>query len=116
MAKHAKKIRLYVIGPVTGYHNDNKDAFLKARERLEAAGYTVIIPHDVIPTGTPWAIALRISIATMLTKVDAVAKLDGTYHSRGADIEAATAIDCDMAVRLVSDWMRRAKLWPLNHG
>lgn len=36
--------RLYLIGPVTGKPNDNREAFEEASARLEAEGYAVDIP------------------------------------------------------------------------
>lgn len=99
-------MRLYVIGPVTGIEDDNRPAFERARTRLESAGYTVYIPHDFIKSGTPWHKCMRISIANLLMRADAVAKIDGDYVSRGASIESATAFDCGIPVKFVSKWER----------
>lgn len=97
-------MRLYVIGKVTGCEDENRPAFENARKRLERAGHTVYIPHDFIKPGTSWNVAMRISLSNMLMRAEGVAKLEGDYASRGASIEAATAYDCGMPVKLVCEW------------
>lgn len=86
----AEVTSLYVIGPVSGIEDDNRAAFEEARTTLEASGYRATIPHDVIPTGTPWDEAMRLSIAEM-ARHDGVAMLPGVETSRGARIELRIA-------------------------
>lgn len=107
-----RKPTLYIVGPITGYTNQNRHRFESAKRKLEAAGYKAIIPHDVVPSDAPWDKALRISIANMLIKADAVAFLDGNWSSKGASIEKVTAADCGMAVRSVSKWVEIAPVRP----
>ena len=99
-------MRLYVIGPVSGHENENKELFEAARRRLEKHGHTVYIPHDFIKPGTSWEVAMRISLSNMLMRAQGVAKLEGDYVSRGTSIEMATAFDCGMPVKLVRDWCK----------
>lgn len=100
-----KKPILYVIGPISGYSDDNRTRFDSAKKKLEAAGYKVLLPHDFVKPGTAWPIAMRISISKMLTMAHGVAVLDGQWTSRGAAIEQATALDCNMPVHKVSKWV-----------
>lgn len=41
--------RVYIAGPMTGIPDLNRDAFTAAAERLRAAGYDVVNPHDIPP-------------------------------------------------------------------
>ena len=92
-------MRLYIIGPVTGHPNDNREAFEKAREDLEAAGYQVDIPHDYVNEGEDWQQCMRRSITAMLALdhkskpvYDGVAMLPGWDKSKGATIERDIAV------------------------
>ena len=100
---------LYVVGPVSGYHNDNRQNFEAVREKLQKSGYKVIIPHDGIKPGTPAHIALRVSLVNMLSKAHGVAVLDGRWSSHIASIEIATARDCEMPIKKVSEWIHYAR-------
>lgn len=99
--------RLYVVGPVSGMDGLNRDAFLRAKDQLEASGYTVVIPHDVVKETDPWPIAMRKSILAMLT-CRGVAHLD-CKPSSGSLIEVNTAFDCGMPVKHVSEWIKAAQ-------
>lgn len=102
-------MRAYVIGPVTGIPNDNRDAFEAAREQLEAACAfdEVRIPHDYIPAGTGWSDAMRISVRN-LVDFDAVAVLVGSERSRGAKLERLIAREIGIECRTVSEWLAAA--------
>lgn len=52
---------LYIIGPVAGKPNDNKEAFVSARRALKADGFACAIPHDYIDGGTDWNTAMHCS-------------------------------------------------------
>lgn len=41
--------KIYVSGPISGYHNGNIKAFRWAQEQLLDLGYQVVVPHDVPP-------------------------------------------------------------------
>ena len=103
-------MRLYIIGPVTGYPEDNRASFEAAALVLERAGYDAYVPHWFIPAGTDWQAAMRRSIE-MLVKCDGVAALDGFGASKGARIEADIATGIGMPVKSVETWVRGARAW-----
>lgn len=91
------KASAYIIGPVTGFPEDNKPAFDAARAALEETGAyeKVGIPHDYVPAGAEWHEAMRISIAAMLEHASVVF-LPGSEDSRGASVEGLLATELDM--------------------
>lgn len=99
-------MRLYVIGPVTGRENLNREAFEDARAKLEQAGYDVTIPHDVVLPRTTHSVAMRLSIKTMLC-CDGVAALIDWDESEGAKLEKRVAKACGIETRYVSAWFRK---------
>lgn len=105
-ALEGSRMKIYVIGPVTGLEADNRHAFTEARRRLAEMGMfnEVRIPHDFIPSGTPWEEAMRISIRALLDS-DAVAVLEGAADSRGASLEREIALALKMPCRPVADWL-----------
>lgn len=103
-------MRLYVIGPVTGRENLNREAFEDARERLWDAGYDVLIPHDVVPPDASHEQAMRLSIKAMLG-CDGVVVLSDWEGSKGAKLEHDVAIACGLHVHNFLIWMNRASSW-----
>lgn len=103
-------MRLYVIGPVTGRENLNREAFEGARERLWDAGYDVLIPHDVVPPDASHEQAMRLSIKAMLG-CDGVVVLSDWEGSKGAKLEHDVAIACGLHVHNFLIWMNRASSW-----
>lgn len=83
-------LRVYVIGPVTGRTDGNREEFERVREVLARAGYDVEVPHDTISEEAAWEDAMRQSVRR-LTHADAVVFLDGTAQSRGASAERKLA-------------------------
>lgn len=80
-------MNLYIIGPVTGIENDNRQAFLAAMEELKNAGHQVDIPHKWV---MPDCIRRMMSIWPSTTGLDndfAIAMLDGWENSKDAKIE-----------------------------
>ena len=77
--------RLYLIGPVTGKPNDNRETFRAVRAILRKDGYECDCPHHYIEQGTEWGRAMRTSIRQMLANdgqstiplYDGIAMLDG---------------------------------------
>lgn len=100
-------MRLYVIGPVTGRENLNRAAFEEAKEKLEQAGYDVLIPHDIIPPDYDYARAMRTSIVTMLG-CDGAAFLPDWDESRGAKLEREVAITGGLPIHCVGTWLLMA--------
>lgn len=108
--------RLYLIGPVTGKPNDNREAFEEAAVRLEADGYIVNIPHDYVNLGEDWGFCMRRSITAMLTIdhsgasfFDGIAMLDGWKNSRGAKIEKQVAEVLGIPCRPWREYLNPAK-------
>lgn len=91
----------YIAGPMTGYHNFNFDAFMRADEALKKMGYDVRNParHDLEsgfnpetdkPTPEQMKIFMDWDVAQVM-EVDEVICLRGWQHSRGATAEVALA-------------------------
>lgn len=40
-------MKMYISGPITGCKNQNREAFAKAKRRIEAVGDTAVNPHDI---------------------------------------------------------------------
>lgn len=96
-------MRLYVIGPVTGRENLNRDEFERARKLLKSRGYEAEIPHDNIPPGASWDAALVMSM-NRIRFADGVAKLNGWRASKGARIEARFALKIGKPCKFVGRW------------
>lgn len=108
--------RLYLIGPVTGKPNDNREAFEEASARLEVDGYAVDIPHVYTNLGEDWGFCMRRSITAMLaidhkgdSLFDGVAMLDGWEESEGAKIEKQVAEALGIPCRPWRDYLSPAK-------
>lgn len=89
-------MNLYVIGPVTGRENDNREEFERVRVELDAVGHHADIPHGWVKSGADWDVAMKHSIYRMLNlwtfsrEYDegfGIAILDGWEDSKGACIE-----------------------------
>lgn len=103
--------RLYIIGPATGYPNDNLEAFEEARDTLISCGYQVDIPHDYVNEGEDWQQCMRRSITAMLALdqnskpvYDGVALLKDWKESRGALVEWYVASMLHIPYGTVSEW------------
>lgn len=99
---------IYIAGPVTGYEDDNRPAFEEARRRLIAAeaGEEVLIPHEVVPEGTPWEEAMCLCVRA-LTRADEVVCLPGSQYSRGAKLEAQIARALGIPVYGLEQYLER---------
>ena len=96
-------MRIYIIGPVSGFDDLNMPAFEDAYKKLYEAGYKPLIPHDFISKDADWQRAMRRSIETMM-KVDGIAYLDGWQHSHGANLEWRIARAMGIEVAAVDSW------------
>lgn len=89
-AKHLKKKRVYISGPMTGLPGLNFPAFNTEALRLEGMGYDVVNPVDLCVNPTSWEQCMRIDLAALLT-CDMIALLPGWQKSRGAHLEVNIA-------------------------
>ena len=92
--------RIYIAGPMTGYHQYNFTAFLEAEKEIKAKGWEVISPATMMiaqgfnPITSSTAIftddmllpAIKMDINAVLY-CDAIAMLDGWSESKGAKAE-----------------------------
>lgn len=118
-AVKARKVRIYLCGPMSGLPDENYPAFNREAARLRDLGYHVENPaenredHD-----RKWATYMRLALPQMLT-CDMVAVLPDAALSRGGVIEIDVARKLDMpvvaaasiktqAVRSVATWNREA--------
>lgn len=106
-------MRLYIIGPVTGREDLNREAFEDARKKLELAGYAVTIPHDIIPPNASHEDAMRASIGWITRRDrDGVAMLDDWATSPGALLENRVATACGIEAHCVGAWLLMAGVYP----
>ena len=82
---------VYILGPMTGYPDNNRPAFRRAAKQIRAMGYNVISPdeldQDAPAKGEAWADYLARDIPFLLKSVAGVA-IPGWRESRGATLEA----------------------------
>lgn len=117
-------MKLYVIGPVTGIEDYNRPEFERVRRDLQAAGYSVDIPHEFVSEGAKHEEAMFISIRRLLLGknarrpypgiglintvrpyYDGVAMLDGLDDSEGAILEQAVAQGCGIPCKPWREWL-----------
>lgn len=96
-------LRIYVIGPVTGFDDLNVTAFENARRKLREAGFMPLIPHDFVSEDADWQQAMRRSVET-LAKADGIAYIDGWQKSKGARIEWRLAHSLGIEIASVDSW------------
>jgi nucleoside 2-deoxyribosyltransferase len=105
------KFVLYLSGPMTGFPEHNYPAFRLAARQLREAGYIVVSPHELEPTHTAtpdWHDYMRADLEAFAKyRCNAVATLDGWYHSRGAKAEVGLAMALDYPIQPVDTWLRQ---------
>lgn len=96
-------MRVYIAGPMTGYHEHNFPAFREAAETLRAHGWDVISPAEMDeedgyePPKDGGEISQETYIEFLLRDLNAIAGCDGIvllpgwYSSAGAKVEYAWA-------------------------
>lgn len=100
--------RVYVSGPMSNYHDLNRDAFNAETARLLALGYQVENPADVVlPDGATWADFMRADIPRLLACTH-IRMLDGWTMSKGARLEHHIAISLGLEV-LTDDDLQEQK-------
>lgn len=107
-------MNIYVIGPVTGKENENREEFMEARTYLTISGHQADIPHTVVRKGSTWEQAMKGSIYRMLhlwtfsieyEESFGIAMLDGWEQSRGARIEHDLAVALGIECRPWREWL-----------
>lgn len=105
-------MNIYVIGPVTGRENGNREEFLRVRAILREAGHRAEIPHSAVSPDTSWQAAMGKSISMMLNTTssgnllyEAIAMLDGWEESKGACIEHDLAEALGIECRPWREWL-----------
>lgn len=98
---HKTTVKWYLAGPMTGYPNDNIPAFLEAKKFLERKGLNIDLPYDLERQGPAdedsWNYCIPKDIEILL-KCDGIILLPGWKHSRGAKLEAYTALVTGKAI------------------
>ena len=99
---------VYVSGPMTGFAEFNRPAFNRARDHLQAAGFSVIIPGDdeeyTIRERLAWKVEDTSRRAYMfrdfmhILTANAVAVLDGWMGSKGSRAEVLVAQEIGIPV------------------
>lgn len=89
-AKHLKKKRVYISGPMTGLPGLNFPSFNAEALRLEGMGYDVVNSVDLCVNSTSREECMRIDLAALLT-CDMIALLPGWQKSMGARLEVNLA-------------------------
>lgn len=102
-------MRLYIAGPMTGFHDFNYPAFRAAETALRAAGYDVENPVDNDDGKEhPWNWFMKAALAQVIV-CQGIAVLDGWHNSKGAWLEVTVAKALSMQVETVDVWLRRAE-------
>lgn len=96
-------MRIYVAGPVTGIEENNRPAFERARVMLADAGFSVLVPHDLVRGGETWRQCMRVCLSAMLA-CDGVCALEGWQASKGAKLELKVARSVGMPVNDLETW------------
>lgn len=85
------KKKVFISGPMSGYDNFNREAFMEAEKKLKDAGYSVFNPAWLDFDET-WDTASIMAIdMAALSRCDAIYQLDGWRESMGAKAEYRTA-------------------------
>jgi len=99
------KTTVYLAGKITGDPNYRKK-FERARKELERAGYIVLDPSILPPTGFEYAAYIRMSTA-MLYECAAVCLLPDWIDSQGAMCEKWQALTLGKIIFNFDDWRRK---------
>jgi predicted type IV restriction endonuclease len=93
--------KIQIIGKVTGLDRaECVKKFKDTQDELEAAGYKVVNPVELIPEDSTWSDAMRMCLRELLT-ADAVAVHPDWNLSRGASIEYLVAVGLQLKVIMV---------------
>lgn len=99
--KETNKGYVFISGPMAGYPNDNREAFMKAEEWLEGHGYDVFNPARM-PAGLSREMYLAMDLAA-LEKCKYVVLLDGWEKAERCRLELRKAMDLHMPVATLDE-------------
>lgn len=101
-AKSRRKA-VYLSGPMSGLPDFNKQAFMNAEARLNAAGIKVVNPvKNGVPADAEWSEHMRADISMLMTCAQ-IAMLPGWQNSKGAKLELHIAKQLGIAVTTVEE-------------
>lgn len=110
-------MNIYVIGPVTGKENENREEFERVRTFLWTARTfdEVVIPHDLVKKDATWEQGMNACIRHIAdewvyslapdSKQFGIAMLDGWEDSKGARIEHDLACELGIECRPWREWL-----------
>lgn len=100
--------KVFISGPMTGYEEYNRPAFIEAEKKLKAAGFTVVNPATFGIDDLSRAEIARIDLNALLS-CNYIYQLDGWDKSKGASAEWMVALWAD--IKPVNDsWLA----WYIN--
>lgn len=90
----AKKTRVYISGPISGYADLNRPAFEEAKSFLEKIGYDAVSPLDSVKDDSPQKsyVEYMVDGLRLLDGCDAIFMLSGWRFSPGARMELLFAV------------------------
>ena len=91
-----RRMKIYIAGPMRGYEDLNRPAFLKAQETLEAMGHEVFNPGNN-PRET-LRLCMEIDLAWICRHADGMVMLLDWGMSSGVAAELATAKALDIPI------------------
>ena len=97
--------KVFISGPMSGYPDNNKEAFMEAEKMLKAAGFSVMNPAWLeCDENFDAEDFLSIDMA-MLSRCDSIYQLDGWKDSPGAKAEFQSALWARKAV-INHEWLK----------
>lgn len=93
------KGRIYISGPISGFKDNNRSAFIDAEAQLRAAGHEVFNPIDNgLPDDSDWSTHMRADIKALM-ECQTIYVLKNWHISKGASLELHIAKQLGMDVR-----------------
>ena len=90
--------KTYISGPISGWPDHNRSAFIDAEAQLRAAGHEVFNPIDNgLPSDSDWSTHMRADIKALM-ECETIYMLRGWHASKGASLELHIAKQLGMAV------------------
>jgi len=93
-------MHIYLAGPMTGYPNDNIEAFNEAAAKLRAEGHIVFNPAEnfIADPKVDRRRCLALDLAWICLTAEGIVMLPGWGGSRGALAEHTTAIALNLPI------------------